>query len=148
MSALDHVRHWVDIVYSHDLPRIEVNLLAWSCVMENPSTLTMEDATTDPVKFDACDSEKLAELLRYSRSAPQAYDACIVLAEGMIENGTVLPPPLGAFVLGVMRGERSRPKRRGRSPYKNLSRNMVVKFAVEKAITAASSQVCHREFKR
>ncbi len=65
-----------------------------------------------------------------SNSAAIAWDACVLLVEGLMLQGDRLPAELQFFAVRTLRGDISRPKPRGRNK-NNALRDMAISLAVK-----------------
>lgn len=78
--------------------------------------------------------DRLALYLKASRESYLAYEACIKFSERFTQNSLPIPRELASWVIGVLNGRSTRPKKSGRKKYTNISRNYIIRDAVRIAV--------------
>ena len=80
------------------------------------------------------DAGRLSRLLEAAETEPIAYDACSELVMHASYHEIPLPEDLAWFAHEVMCGKKTRPRKRGQEPSKNVWRNTRIIFAVHHAL--------------
>ena len=129
MSVKEEIRYGLQELISFNFDREHCDAVQLARQVSERADVSIEKAE---IAFSGAKGV-LQELVSASEASSVAYDACVLLVAQAFQNQKPLPSPLADFALGVVRGERSRPKGRGR-PRRNINIDLGIVWAVERAM--------------